>query len=61
MEKIIEILMERDNLTKEHAQQLVEECMLQIEEADYDPAESEIILMENLGLEPDYLLDILTY
>ena len=61
MEKIIEILMERDDLTREQAQQQVEECIVQIEEVNYDPVESENILMEFLGLEPDYLLDILTF
>lgn len=61
MERVIEILMERDDLTREQAQRWVEECIVQMEEVNYDPVESENILMEFLGLEPDYLIDILTF
>ena len=58
MKKAIKILMERDDITKEAATQLVEECISEIEETGYDPVEAEYIMMEKLGLEPDYLMDI---
>lgn len=57
MKEIIEILMSRDNLTKEEAQELIEECgeeiMGAIMRGNYQ--ECEDILASYLGLEPDYL------
>lgn len=58
MEKVIEILMERDDITREEATQLVEECISEIEETGYDPVEAEYIMMDMLGLESDYIMDI---
>lgn len=57
MNKIIEILMRRDNLSKEDACAEIkatwEEIQDAITEGDLDQCED--ILMNNLGLEPDYL------
>jgi len=56
MNKIAKLLMERDNLSQDEAETAVRECrnMLFI-----DTNDAETIIMEELGLEPDYLFDIL--
>ena len=55
---IIEILMQRDELTRQEAEEAIEEVReLMIENPD-DAAE---ILMDELGLEMDYLFDILDF
>ena len=59
MEDIIKILMERDGDTEEEAIDRIEEVKKMMEECDYDPDEVENIVMENLGLEMDYILDLL--
>ena len=61
MESIIEILMRRDSMTQEEAEQLVEdakeELYARLEEGKmpYD------ICVEWFGLEPDYLDELLYY
>ena len=57
MNKIIKILMERDGMTREDATELIDETREEILASD--PWEVEDILMDNLGLEPDYIFDIL--
>ena len=59
MEDIIKILMERDGDTEEEAIDRIEEVKKMMEECDYDSDEVENIVMENLGLEMDYILDLL--
>lgn len=59
MNRIIEILMKRDGNTEEEAKERVKEVKDMLEECDYDPCEAEIIMMEELGLEMDYIEDIL--
>lgn len=59
MNRIIEILMECDGNTEEEAKERVKEVKDMLEECDYDPYEAEIIMMEELGLEMDYIEDIL--
>lgn len=54
---IIPILMERDGLSKEEATERVEEVSEMI--ADADPWDIEDILADELGLEMDYIFDIL--
>lgn len=57
MNKIIEILMERDNLSKEDACSEIKATWEEIQDAiiEGDSDQCEDILMSNLGLEPDYL------
>jgi len=57
MNKIIEILMERDNLSKEEALSEIKTTWEEIQDAiiEGDSDQCEDILMSNLGLEPDYL------
>lgn len=57
MNKIIKILIERDGMTREDAMELIDETREEILASD--PWEVEDILMDNLGLEPDYIFDIL--
>lgn len=61
MNRVVDILMKRDGYDEEEATELVRECRAEmldaIECGDYNLAE-EIIEMD-LGLEPDYIMDIL--
>lgn len=59
---IEEILIQRDSCTKKEAKRRVEECRRRLfEEAvpfgDYDVAGD--IIAEELGLEPDYMIELL--
>ena len=58
MKQIIEILMERDGISEEEARALIKETRDEIMMLD-NPMEADNVLMEYLGLEPDYLFDIL--
>jgi DNA-binding GntR family transcriptional regulator len=61
MNRVVNILMKRDEYDEEEATELVRECRAEmldaIESGDYDLAED--ILASDLGLEPDYIFDIL--
>lgn len=61
MERVIQILMERDGLTREEAKDLVDETRDLIMEAagNGDFMECDQIMADQLGLEPDYIMDIL--
>ena len=58
-QRIVEILCRRDDITAEEAQERINETLRRMEECGYDPVECEDILAEELGLEPDYLFDLL--
>jgi hypothetical protein len=51
--------MERDGLTREEAEERIADVREQMCDCDYDPIECEDILAGELGLELDYLFDIL--
>lgn len=61
MNKIVDILMKRDGLTKDEAEQRVEETREMMNDAvdsgDYEEVED--IMCSELGLEMDYIFDIL--
>lgn len=61
MNRVVNILMKRDGYSKEEAIEMVKDCREEINEAiadgDYDLAED--IIACDLGLEPDYIMDIL--
>lgn len=59
MNRVVSILMLRDNLTVEEATDMVEETRMLMENASYDSELVEDILMSQLGLEPDYIFDVL--
>lgn len=50
---IIRILMERDNLTKREAEELITDCRNALESGDYDA------IYHYLGLEDDYIFGII--
>lgn len=59
LRKVVNIIMERDNLSFDDAKEDVLECrraMLAAIDSGDDPEE---ILAELLGLEPDYIFDLL--
>ena len=61
-DKIIAILMERDELTEEEAREQVEDAVDAINDilengGSYEEAED--VLLEDLGLEMDYIFDLL--
>ena len=60
MQEIIDILMRRDSITRNEAQNLIDECIDEIFDCFYtgDYQACEDIVASYLGLEPDYL-DIL--
>ena len=61
-DRIIAILMERDDLTEEEAREQVEdavEAINDIMESDGSYEEAEDVLLEDLGLEMDYIFDLL--
>lgn len=55
--KVVKILMERDGMTKQEAQETVDNVRELLSEAE--PWEADDILMDELGLEMDYIFDIL--
>jgi hypothetical protein len=59
MNRIIEILMKRDGNTEKEAESRLDEVKNMLEECNYDADEAENIVLEQLGLEMDYLEDIL--
>ena len=59
MNKVIQILMNRDDLTEQEATELLDECREALADCNYDPAESLDIIEDYLALEPDYIFDIL--
>ena len=59
MNRVVEILMRRDKLTKKEADKVLNDVREMMEECNYDPQECEEIMYSQLGLEMDYLYDIL--
>lgn len=61
MNRVVRILMNRDGYSEEEAIEIVNDCREEMNEAiangDYELAED--ILASDLGLEPDYIFDIL--
>lgn len=56
MNSVVKILMERDGMTKEDAIALISETR---EEILMNQNEAEEIMMDNLGLEMDFIFDVL--
>ena len=57
MKNVIKILVERDGISIDEATELILETRNMILKADQYDADQ--IIMDNLGLEPDYIFDIL--
>ena len=60
MNRVVEILVKRDGISVSEAMALVKETRDEIIMLD-NPLEADDIIQEYLGLEPDYLEDILGY
>lgn len=60
MNRVVEILVKRDGISVLEAMALVKETRDEIVMLD-NPLEADDIIQEYLGLEPDYLEDILGY
>lgn len=58
MNRVVEILMKRDGISEEEARTLVRETRDELIMLD-NPFEADEIIENYLGLEPDYLEDIL--
>ena len=59
MSKRIEnILIRRDWDTRAEAKARIKEVKQLMEECNYDPVETEDIVADYLGLEPDYIIDL---
>ena len=58
-ERIASILCRRDDCTPEEAQERIDETLRQMESVNYSPSYCEDIIMEELGLEMDYIFDLL--
>ena len=59
MNTVVKILMERDDLTYNDACDRVEEVREMMAECNYDAFECELIIADELGLELDYIFDLM--
>lgn len=57
MNPVVKILMKRDGMTEQEATDLVKETKEELMNSRCSDGAD--IIMENLGLEPDYIMDIL--
>lgn len=60
MNRVVKILMERDGMSQEEATELVEDTAAELTDCTNILDADEIIAC-NLGLEPDYIMDILEF
>lgn len=58
-ERIIEILCRRDGITRDEAIKRIKYTVALMDDAGWDSFECEDIMMEELGLEPDYIIDLI--
>jgi len=59
MNRVVEILMKRDDMSQQEAEELVSETADELLAGD-SIFDADDIIMSNLGLEPDYIFDILS-
>lgn len=61
MNRVVRILMNRDGMTETEAREAVQDCVDMMEEAIQEGhyLEAEDIFMDELGLEPDYIFDVI--
>ena len=57
--QIIKILMERDEISEDEAKERVEEVREMMADCNYDPPECANIIATELGLELDYIFDLI--
>jgi hypothetical protein len=56
-DQLFEVLMKRDRVSRAEAEEVINEARERVA-AGADPEE---ILLEEFGLEPDYVIDLITY
>lgn len=63
MNRIVSIIMKRDNMSQEDAQDLFDDAKADAEDAvaEGDMERIEEILSDYFGLEPDYIFDLIGY
>ena len=59
MNRVVKILMNRDGMTENEATSCLDDVRKMLAECNYDIEEAEDIIYSELGLEPDYIMDIL--
>jgi len=62
MNKIVEILMERDNMSQEEAEDLLDDAREEAQnvlEKEGSLEDIETILLDYFGLEPDYIFELI--
>jgi hypothetical protein len=58
-QRVAAILCRRDNITFAEAEDLINQALEEMEACSYNTIECEEIMMNNLGLEMDYIFDLL--
>ena len=58
--KVIKILMERDDIDYETAEEIVRETKDELLSLD-NPLNADMVMVTNLELEPDYIFDVLNF
>lgn len=58
--KVVKILMERDDIDRETAEEMVRETRDELLSLD-NPLDADMVMATNLELEPDYIFDILNF
>jgi hypothetical protein len=56
---VIGLICRRDGCSAKEAEKLIGQAVSEMEDCGYDPCECEDIMMNILGLEMDYIFDIL--
>lgn len=59
MKRVVGILQRRDNISREEAERQVQECREAMLEAIASGDDPEEVFMDELGLEPDYIPEVL--
>lgn len=57
--RVVKILMDRDGISQEEAEDLVGDVKAMMADCDYDPHECELIMIQELRLELDYIFDLI--
>ena len=60
MNRVVEILMKRDGISQEEAEELVRDTASELADCT-DVLDADEIIESNLGLEPDYIMDLLDF
>lgn len=61
MESIVNVLVKRDGVWKKEAEEHVAEVRDRILSGEIDPWEIDDVMMDEFGLEPDYIEDLLGF